>query len=187
MTKIDLTQHPPFIYPDYRSSRTRGPKKPLLKLCDVIEEEPHYQLGEFQGSLSNKFHIPEGSNNLLINGSQSGAPLGERIVVSGQVLNQWGKPQSGILVDLHPTDYELRLGILQSKVERQKQQYPELSIDGNVLEFLALRISTNVRVLEGALTRLFAFASLIGRHITCLLYTSPSPRDRQKSRMPSSA
>ena len=70
------------------------------------------------------------------------------------------------MVDLHPTDYELRLGILQSKVERQKQQYPELSIDNNVLEFLALRISTNVRVLEGALTRLFAFASLIGRHIT---------------------
>ena len=74
--------------------------------------------------------------------------------------------QSCLVVDLHPTDYELRLGILQSKVERQKQQYPELSIDGNVLEFLALRISTNVRVLEGALTRLFAFASLIGRHIT---------------------
>ena len=70
------------------------------------------------------------------------------------------------MVDLHPTDYELRLGILQSKVERQKFQYPELSIDNNVLEFLALRISTNVRVLEGALTRLFAFASLIGRHIT---------------------
>ena len=89
--------------------------------------------------------------------------------------------QSGLVVDLHPTDYELRLGILQSKVERQKFQYPELSIDNNVLEFLALRISTNVRVLEGALTRLFAFASLIGRHITlevaCLLYTSPSPRD----------
>ena len=74
--------------------------------------------------------------------------------------------QSGLVVDLHPTDYELRLGILQTKVERQKQQYPELSIDNNVLEFLALRISTNVRVLEGALTRLFAFASLIGRHIT---------------------
>ena len=74
--------------------------------------------------------------------------------------------QSGLVVDLHPTDYELRLGILQSKVERQKQQYPELIIYYNFLEFLALRISTNVRVLEGALTILFAFASLIGRHIT---------------------
>jgi len=74
--------------------------------------------------------------------------------------------QCGLVVDLHPTDYELRLGILQSKVEVQQAQYPELSLDAGVLEFLAHRISTNVRVLEGALTRLFAFASLVGRPIT---------------------
>ncbi|WP_298677036.1 chromosomal replication initiator protein DnaA [uncultured Lentibacter sp.] len=74
--------------------------------------------------------------------------------------------QCGLVVDLHPTDYELRLGILQSKVEVHQAQYPELELDAGVLEFLAHRISTNVRVLEGALTRLFAFASLVGRPIT---------------------
>ena len=74
--------------------------------------------------------------------------------------------QCGLVVDLHPTDYELRLGILQSKVEVYSAQYPELQIAPGVLEFLAHRISTNVRVLEGALTRLFAFASLVGREIT---------------------
>ena len=74
--------------------------------------------------------------------------------------------QCGLVVDLHPTDYELRLGILQSKVEQQRLTYPDLKLDGGVLEFLAHRISTNVRVLEGALTRLFAFASLVGREIT---------------------
>jgi chromosomal replication initiator protein len=74
--------------------------------------------------------------------------------------------QCGLVVDLHPTDYELRLGILQSKVEAYRLQYPELQIASGVLEFLAHRISTNVRVLEGALTRLFAFASLVGREIT---------------------
>ena len=74
--------------------------------------------------------------------------------------------QCGLVVDLHPTNYELRLGILQSKVELYSKQYPDLSLDPEVLEFLAHRISTNVRVLEGALTRLFAFASLVGRHIT---------------------
>ena len=67
--------------------------------------------------------------------------------------------QCGLVVDLHPTNYELRLGILQSKVDMYSKQYPDLSFDPEVLEFLALRISTNVRVLEGALTRLFAFAS----------------------------
>jgi chromosomal replication initiator protein len=73
--------------------------------------------------------------------------------------------QCGLVVDLHPTDYELRLGILQSKVEVYRDSYPDLRIEGGVLEFLAQRISTNVRVLEGALTRLFAFASLVGRPI----------------------
>ncbi|MEE9389170.1 MAG: chromosomal replication initiator protein DnaA [Paracoccaceae bacterium] len=74
--------------------------------------------------------------------------------------------QCGLVVDLHPTDYELRLGILQNKVEIYRQQYPGLAINDGVLEFLAHRISTNVRVLEGALMRLFAFASLVGREIT---------------------
>ncbi len=73
--------------------------------------------------------------------------------------------QCGLVVDLHPTDYELRLGILQTKVEGHRASYPELEMDDGVLEFLAHRISTNVRVLEGALTRLFAFASLVGRKI----------------------
>jgi len=74
--------------------------------------------------------------------------------------------QCGLVVDLHPTDYELRLGILQTKVETYRAQYPDLHIADGVLEFLAHRISTNVRVLEGALTRLFAFASLVGREVT---------------------
>jgi chromosomal replication initiator protein len=74
--------------------------------------------------------------------------------------------QCGLVVDLHPTDYELRLGILQQKVEAYRSQYRGLVISTGVLEFLAHRITTNVRVLEGALTRLFAFASLVGREIT---------------------
>jgi len=74
--------------------------------------------------------------------------------------------QCGLVVDLHPTDYELRLGILQTKVDSYRAQYPDLQLADGVLEFLAHRISTNVRVLEGALTRLFAFASLVGREIT---------------------
>jgi len=74
--------------------------------------------------------------------------------------------QCGLVVDLHPTDYELRLGILQEKVDNYRVQYNELDIAKGVLEFLAQKISTNVRVLEGALTRLFAFSSLVGRQIT---------------------
>ena len=71
----------------------------------------------------------------------------------------------GLVVDLHPTDYELRLGILQSKVEIQSKLHPGININTGILEFLAHRISSNVRVLEGSLTRLFAYASLVGRPI----------------------
>ena len=73
--------------------------------------------------------------------------------------------QWGLVVDIHPTDYELRLGILQAKAERIVTENPSVLIDTKVLEFLAHRISSNVRVLEGALTRLFAFATLVNRPI----------------------
>ncbi len=73
--------------------------------------------------------------------------------------------QWGLVADIHPTDYELRLGILQSKAERIMRDDPSIYIDNKVLEFLAHRISSNVRVLEGALTRLFAFATLVNRPI----------------------
>ncbi len=73
--------------------------------------------------------------------------------------------QWGLVVDLHPTDYELRLGILQAKAEAQLERNPGVVIGAGVMEFLAHRISSNVRVLEGALNRLFAYASLVGREI----------------------
>ncbi len=73
--------------------------------------------------------------------------------------------QWGLVVDLHPTDYELRLGILQAKAEAQAALHPGVVVGSGVMEFLAHRISSNVRVLEGALTRLYAFAGLVGREI----------------------
>jgi len=72
----------------------------------------------------------------------------------------------GLIVDLHPTTYELRLGILQAKTAAFRAQQADLEIGAGVLEFLAHRITTNVRVLEGALQRLFAHASLLRREIT---------------------
>ncbi|WP_316013288.1 chromosomal replication initiator protein DnaA [Roseobacter sp. HKCCA0434] len=73
--------------------------------------------------------------------------------------------QWGLVADLHPTDFELRLGILQSKLDAHREKDPSIEIDDKVIDFLAHRVSTNVRVLEGALNRLFAFSSLVGRKI----------------------
>ena len=74
--------------------------------------------------------------------------------------------QCGLVVDLHPTDYELRLGVLQHKAEQALARNPQIKLGEGVLEFMAQRISTNIRVVEGALTRLFAFADLVRREVT---------------------
>ena len=67
----------------------------------------------------------------------------------------------GLVADIHPTTYELRLGILQAKAERAGVAVPL-----KVLEFLAHKITQNIRELEGALNRITAHATLIGRPIT---------------------
>ena len=67
----------------------------------------------------------------------------------------------GLVADLHPATYELRLGILHAKAEKIGVAVPD-----KVLEFLAHKISSNVRELEGALNRITAHSSLVGRIIT---------------------
>ncbi len=67
----------------------------------------------------------------------------------------------GLVAEIHSTTYELRLGILQLKAEQLGQEVPQ-----KVLEFLAHKITSNVRELEGALNRLVAYANLVGRQIT---------------------
>ncbi len=68
----------------------------------------------------------------------------------------------GLVADLHPTDYELRLGILSAKAEAAGAD----RVPPRVLEFLAHRITSNVRELEGALNRVLAYHNLVGRPIT---------------------
>ncbi len=68
----------------------------------------------------------------------------------------------GLVADIHATDYELRLGILQSKVDMAAT----VDVPQRVLEFLAHRITSNVRELEGALNRVIAYSTLVGRSIS---------------------
>jgi chromosomal replication initiator protein len=67
----------------------------------------------------------------------------------------------GVVADIHPTTYELRLSILESKAEHLGAAVPS-----KVLEFLAHKIVSNVRELEGALNRIVAHADLVGREIS---------------------
>jgi chromosomal replication initiator protein len=67
----------------------------------------------------------------------------------------------GMVADLHATTYELRISILEAKAARAGVVLPP-----KVAEFLAHKITSNIRELEGALNRLIAHANLFGRAIT---------------------
>ncbi len=67
----------------------------------------------------------------------------------------------GLVANIHATNYELRLAILQSKAEQMEVEMPR-----KVMEFLAHKITSNVRELEGALNRVAAHTQLVGREIT---------------------
>ena len=67
----------------------------------------------------------------------------------------------GLVADIHQTDYELRLSILANKAEHLDAEVPL-----KVLEFLAHKITSNVRELEGALNRVVAHSTLVGRDIS---------------------
>ena len=67
----------------------------------------------------------------------------------------------GLVADIHGTTTELRVGILQSKAE-----HLGVAVPPKVLEFLAHKITTSVRELEGALNRIVAHSTLVGRDIT---------------------
>ncbi len=67
----------------------------------------------------------------------------------------------GMVADLHSTTYELRISILEAKAARA-----DVDVPVKVLEFLAHKITSNVRELEGALNRLVAHANLFGRPVT---------------------
>lgn len=64
----------------------------------------------------------------------------------------------GLIVDIQPPELETRLAILRSKAERAGRQ-----VDNDILEYIAHQIQSNIRELEGALTRVLAYSDLSGK------------------------
>jgi chromosomal replication initiator protein len=69
----------------------------------------------------------------------------------------------GLVADINPADYELRLNILHAKLASMAQN---VVVPAEVIEFLARKITANVRELEGALNRVVAYAALVNQPVT---------------------
>ena len=81
---------PPYIHPPYVSTQKRGPSKPLILLPTTLSETT--------GPVFGPETVKKEDNDLTR--QHSGEPLGERIVVSGKVLDEDGRPVRGALVEL---------------------------------------------------------------------------------------
>lgn len=67
----------------------------------------------------------------------------------------------GLIADIQPPEFETRIAIL-----RKKSEDNQFDISDDILHFIATQIPTNVREMEGALTRIVAYASLLNTDVT---------------------
>ena len=88
----DWGTQPPYIYPDYKSTALRGPQKPLI---------PNQQtLSEMTGPVYGHDSVRPLDNDLIRNAAKNGEPMGERIIVTGRVLDEDGKPVPDTLIEI---------------------------------------------------------------------------------------
>jgi protocatechuate 3,4-dioxygenase, beta subunit len=85
---------PPYLYPDYRSTELRAPKRPFAIL-------PH-TLSELSGPVFGPHDVGELDNDLTR--QHADEPLGERIVVTGRVLESDGRPVRNALIEIWQTN-----------------------------------------------------------------------------------
>src|SRR5688572_15614901 len=88
----DWASHPAYLYPGYKSTAKRGPTQPLVPLKASMAElrQPvygHDSIGEFD-------------HDLTRNARRNGEPLGERMILTGQVLDERRRPVRNTLVEL---------------------------------------------------------------------------------------
>ena len=149
-----------FMYLFIRSLRFKDSMsfKEMVRAVDVLMVDDVQFIGGKDATQEEFFHtfneLVENNKQVILSADKSPSDLDG---VEDRLKSRLGW---GLVADIHPTTYELRLGILQSKVKNYNIKIPE-----KVLEFLAFKIISNIRELEGALNRIVAHATLVGREI----------------------
>ena len=88
----DWDSHPPLISPEYKSTLYRAPKQPMIPIKQ--------SLSELTGPVYGHDSVQAIDADLTSNASKTAAPIGERIVVSGRVVDEAGRPVPNTLVEV---------------------------------------------------------------------------------------
>ena len=150
-----------FMYQFVRALRDRETMafKQIFRSADVLMIDDVQFFSRKDSTQEEFFHtfneLVDQNKQIVISADRSPSDLED---VEERIRSRLGW---GLVVDIHQTDFELRLGILEAKLARANVgDFPP-----KVLEFLAHRITSNIRELEGALNRLIAHSHLVGRPI----------------------
>jgi chromosomal replication initiator protein len=141
-----------------RSQATMEFKEQLRSVDVLMVDDLQFLIGK-DNTQEEFFHtfnyLVEAGKQIVVSADKSPSDL------SGLEARLRTRLGCGMVADLHSTTYELRISILESKAVRAGVPVPS-----KVMEFLAHKITSNIRELEGALNRLIAHANLFGRPVT---------------------
>lgn len=88
----DRDWHPKALTPAYNSTRLRSPSQPLLQMPPSVSE--------VSGPVFGHDNLVGLDADMLHNAAMDGSPLGERIVISGRVLDEYARPQPDVLIEI---------------------------------------------------------------------------------------
>jgi chromosomal replication initiator protein len=148
-----------FMYQFVRALTTNSTLsfKDLFRSVDLLMVDDVQFIGGKNNTQEEFFHtfneLIERGSQIVISADRSPSAL-EDLEERVRSRLSWG-----LVADIHPTSYELRLGILQTKAAK----IPNVVVPEELLQFLAERITSNVRELEGALNRVVHQSTLLGR------------------------
>ena len=137
--------------------------KALFRSVDVLLVDDMQFIAGKESTQEEFFHtynaLVDNGKQVVLSADRSPADISD---VSERITSRL---QSSLVIDLHPAEYELRLSILQQRYEHYRGLQREFRCEEGVLEFLAARLPQSIRVLEGALTRIFHYWELIRQDI----------------------
>src|SRR5438067_13940780 len=93
-SRLDLSAQPPYLYPPYRSSVRRAPSEPLILIPHTISEQT--------GPLFGDTPIAQTDNDLTR--QCAGEPIGQRMILEGQVTDEKGSPVRNSLIEIWQTN-----------------------------------------------------------------------------------